>query len=269
MKKTILLIISCFHLLAAISVRAQSTDTVIARVTYKFSHIRDTTDLTKVYTHKMVLILGANSSVYKSHALMLSDSTTLQYLEFTKNLKRMSHIGKNRTGDEIYIDYKKKKAARVDAMVENYYYDIDFPIIKWKIGKETATISGYKCEKATGEWKGRIYEAWFTRQLPYHLGPWKLSGLPGLIINASDLKKQVKFEFIEYEKYVGPKWLVELHKEHINTTLAEHIKKKEEYLDDPIAFTSKLIPDVKMVRTGPAYKRAAPINNPIELDNKK
>ena len=60
------------------------------------------------------------------------------------------------------------------------------PIINWKITKESQKILGYTCYKATGKFRGRNYVAWFAPDIPYNLGPWKLGGLPGLILKVDN-----------------------------------------------------------------------------------
>lgn len=65
--------------------------------------------------------------------------------------------------------------------------------LSWILKDEYKTISDYKCQKATVNFRGRSYEAWFTTEIPLPYGPWKLGGLPGLILEVYDLSKEVSF----------------------------------------------------------------------------
>jgi GLPGLI family protein len=72
----------------------------------------------------------------------------------------------------------------------------DAPQIDWQIDeKQVREIGGYQCKLAVGEFRGRVYEAWFAPEIPINAGPWKLAGLPGLILEARDRKGIIQFVF--------------------------------------------------------------------------
>nr|WP_243389542.1 GLPGLI family protein [Flavobacterium cyanobacteriorum] len=71
---------------------------------------------------------------------------------------------------------------------------------KWDIKDETRIIGGLKCQKATTFFKGRDYVVWFTTEITTFFGPWKLNGLPGLIVLANDKRNEVYFEITEVLK---------------------------------------------------------------------
>jgi len=66
-------------------------------------------------------------------------------------------------------------------------------LINWKITTDTKQIGKFLCRKAIGDFRGRRYEAWYTKELPISFGPFKLHGLPGAILEAYDTKKEVIF----------------------------------------------------------------------------
>jgi GLPGLI family protein len=48
---------------------------------------------------------------------------------------------------------------------------------------------------------GRDYKAWFTNEIPVSDGPYKFYGLPGLIVEIEDSKKQYTFELVSYKTF--------------------------------------------------------------------
>lgn len=74
-------------------------------------------------------------------------------------------------------------------------YEEDIKLI-WDITTEKKLIGDYSCSKATTKYGGRVWEAWFTNDIPLVAGPYKFSGLPGLIIEISDVKKNYQFSLL-------------------------------------------------------------------------
>ena len=58
--------------------------------------------------------------------------------------------------------------------------------MKWKMLGKDSVIAGYPCQLAETNFRGRTWKAWFTLDIPIPNGPWKLGGLPGLILKATD-----------------------------------------------------------------------------------
>jgi len=71
------------------------------------------------------------------------------------------------------------------ASAYNTYEEV-IPKQEWAINMDSVmTILGMECHKATTKFRGRVWEVWFTEEIPISLGPWKLGGLPGLILKAT------------------------------------------------------------------------------------
>lgn len=58
------------------------------------------------------------------------------------------------------------------------------PDIDWKISGETAMIRGFECQKAECDLSGHHWTVWFCEEIPSAYGPWKLQGLPGVVVKA-------------------------------------------------------------------------------------
>ena len=77
--------------------------------------------------------------------------------------------------------------------VDWFKYSEPIPALQWKIEGKDSVIAGYHCQAATTSLRGRRWRAWFTLDIPVSDGPWKLCGLPGLILRATD--EQGYFDF--------------------------------------------------------------------------
>jgi GLPGLI family protein len=119
-----------------------------------------------------------------------------------KNKDEMGAFIVDPVGQGVYKNFVKKKMQfRKLFLSEAYTVDEpSFPSLKWEIFAETKNFNNIKCQKAVTKFRGRRYTAWFAPSIPIQDGPWKLSGCPGLILEAYDDTDEVLFLFagIEY-----------------------------------------------------------------------
>lgn len=86
---------------------------------------------------------------------------------------------------EVWRNYPEGKITVRDAIPPIIYEAQEaLEPIKWKLSEDTLTVCGYLCKKATCELHGRKWTAHYSEEIPTSAGPWKLCGLPGLIIEA-------------------------------------------------------------------------------------
>ena len=86
-----------------------------------------------------------------------------------------------------------------------FVYSDSVPSITWEFSPEgSISILGYECNKATADFAGRTYTAWFASELPLPFGPYKFGGLPGLILKIEDYEKQFVWEAVGFEKSNAP-----------------------------------------------------------------
>src|SRR5580658_9181420 len=307
MKKHIPLAVSL--LAVFISAEGQKPDTAWMTVHYKFIWVIDTTNRAHPYTENMVLFVGKRASAYRSYdALEYEQQFKKAYAEAVASSPDGNPMI-NRRGvgsSQQYYQYpaEQKLFTKNNVMVTDYLIEGPMPSIDWKIGGDTATFGGLHCQKATGHFGGRDYIVWFCPDLPVHSGPWKLNGLPGLIVDAQDTKNEVVFKFDGVEKTFPfvkdqstagntdeknePAILVGLNDDPnliqpparlVKTTQKEFDKLYATMQKDPAAFANAINasnsqsggPDHPRVMVGPKGSRppgSVVGNNPVELPEK-
>lgn len=258
---------------------AQKEDKVLARISYNFSHVRDTLQRNNPYTEDMLLIIGKNASIYTSFERIKRGLA---------NYKRQANTPfKPITLIDYYYFAKENEFYTREKVLTEYMAKEVAPKINWKITKDTASFSGLHCQKATTSFKGRKWTAWFAPELPFASGPWKLNGLPGLIIAANDDKNEVKFSLTGIDNLNNPELLTTLGIPADNfyygpmikfptdaklTTKAELDKLRALRDQDPIGFVKAANPgDSRTVVIGGSTTGIVHniINNPIELPESK
>ena len=58
------------------------------------------------------------------------------------------------------------------------------PEIVWTLTDDTLTVGGYYCQTAMATHRGVAWTVCYTEEIPSSAGPWRLRGLPGLIVKA-------------------------------------------------------------------------------------
>jgi GLPGLI family protein len=125
-----------------------------------------------------------------------------------EKLNQEVNSGANKKDDKLYIVPKKTKLIFKDyekkQMISNERISLDSYIVKdsleniiWKTYSDEKTILGYICKKAETHFRGRDYVVFYTDNIKVSDGPWKLSGLPGLILEASTKDNFIHFEALK------------------------------------------------------------------------
>ena len=245
-------IIIIVFLCSIISVNAQKQlDISYLECSYRFTLMKDTIGKIKtVRSSDMRLLIGNKYSKFYSHTTFLSDSarTSKSRVEreklFENNAIGIIELLKQYPLDEsyeIYKDYEKNTIVSTDMIPPSNHVLYNEPIHKqnWKILNETKQIAGYNCQKATCRFRGRNYEAWFTREIPVNEGPWKFNGLPGLIVKVYDIKEHYDFELYMVQKVTKPiifnyfEILDNIQYQEIS--IKDYIKVKRNYIKNPYA----------------------------------
>jgi GLPGLI family protein len=124
---------------------------------------------------------------YSSYSALNADSRSMMV-----KVSQYDSIGKI-----VYRNFNSKTIILRQTAIKPlsaFTVEDEWGAIPWKLHEDTQEILGYECKKATGYFRGRTYTAWFAPELKFSYGPWKLFGLPGIILSAKDDSN--KFSFI-------------------------------------------------------------------------
>ena len=87
----------------------------------------------------------------------------------------------------VLTDTEKTEVVSLEPLYP-YRYMTHEPLAKveWELADDTLTINELFCQRAVGKLYGKSWTVWYTEEIPSSAGPWKLRGLPGLIVKAED-----------------------------------------------------------------------------------
>ncbi len=156
-------------------------------------------------------------------------------------------------------------------MRDAYIYQEDSQM-NWKILPETTKIGDYSTQKAELEFGGRTWFAWFTTEIPFQDGPYKFSGLPGLIVKVEDSKGDYSFDLKETKKVAAPATF-ERRGQAINVKRTAFLKQQEQFRKNPasqmgqqrMSFQPTSDPNQRKQMEDRMKQEFSKNNNPIEL----
>jgi len=122
---------------------------------------------------------------------------------------------------------------------KDLYYEEPIAKKDWKLEEGDTTIIGYPCKKASCRFRGRTWHCWYAMDIPFSEGPWKLDGLPGMILKAQDEKNQFIMECIGIKKDVNKPMISKLAK-RVKTT-PQYVEKLRNLKEKNWAAFKKLV----------------------------
>jgi len=209
--------------------------------------------LNKNFSEKelMNLDISKEGSNFYSNEKFISDSLTnteFKKAEAIKSTNINIDLGKIKKNPKVGFSITKKypdfQTVLHTSISGDPYAIEENEKITWKILPETKEIEGIKVQKATTNFIGRKWIAWFADEIQFQDGPYKFYGLPGLILSLEDVNEDHIFKFVgskklnyspvlnddlgEKEFLISPKKFKELWKEYLN----DPSKKMRQLLSD-------------------------------------
>lgn len=167
---------------------------------YTYSWCNDTTGtLEDNYTSDQMLLQIAQNglSKFSSYKNLTVDSILMKITD--EQLFEAASEGKLANGEfmTIFKNYPAGKLTHTEKICMDWFrYEEDLPEMKWELTDSVTNVLGYECRGAKCDFRGREWMAFYCEDIPIMDGPWKLYGLPGLIMKASDKDGHYNFECI-------------------------------------------------------------------------
>lgn len=242
-------------------------DTTLLRLRYQMTWVPDTLKPDETRENIMMLQVGHTISKWSDYHIFLGDSTWNAMVR-TKSarsevLTRVTSIEARAIPIKIFRNLPEGRTTTIDRIpfsAYRYVEDNDDP--EWQLKSDSDSIQGYLCYKASTTYHGRTYTVWYTSEIPVGQGPWKLGGLPGMILKAVDDKGHYTFECIAIEQpsWIDPIYTIDYTPFDIRKDQFFRLQKR--YYDNPAA----QVENTGMIKSElPASARKARPYNPIEL----
>ena len=178
--------IAFLMILCIICASAQTKDSIdVSKFTAGYYFVTNTTDKegnAVCDTLHTVLMAGGNVNKtmgYYTHKYKILNEDKREYYDEYQR-EGMAHV------PAIFVSLADKKMEVKEDVPPHHYAYQESGDLQWTLLDDTLTISGYLCHKAHTAYGGRTWYAYYTEDIPSSAGPWKLNGLPGLILKAED-----------------------------------------------------------------------------------
>ena len=183
---------------------ATPVDTARYKVTYSLKY-KFHPDQRDAYNDTRIVQIGKHRVKDYSDIINYFDSLATEQVR--RGAESYSNVSGNPWPLEIIRPIRGEKADLKYRLSTSafFVYPDPVPSLEWSFNdEETDSIIGYDCRKATVEFAGRSYIAWFTPEIPLPFGPYKFGGLPGLILKLEDAERQYIWVAVGFERDNAP-----------------------------------------------------------------
>lgn len=151
-------------------------------------HFKSDSTKNKFDSIKVILDVGKENTKFYDMEFLRIDSIRKNTLENWTMNSPSQQLTKRKKGSSINQNYRDN--------LFDYFLIESKDEMKWKIFPEIKKGGEYNLQKATTDFGGRHWIAWFCTEIPINEGPYKFQGLPGLIFEISDFGNNYSYKLI-------------------------------------------------------------------------
>jgi GLPGLI family protein len=178
------------------------------------------------------MLVGDNYSVFANVGAIDIDSAMVSYkhLDVGTTIKRAVRLQQKSKSDflcgyKIYKNHRENTFQFLDDFGKKNSVKVEGSIkFNWELERGDTTILNYRCNKATVNFGGRRFVAWYCVDMPIMAAPYKFHGLPGLVMSVYDTEKQHIFRITNISKLQYVKPIYRYKKDYIKISAERFVK---------------------------------------------
>lgn len=237
-----LIFLSCCF---SIRLQAQEADDELVLSVRYDATFRTYEEQPKHYEDEKVLEIGKNHSIFYGFSNTrrdeVKDSIMSRGGTLSDVLNAYDKLGLklSKQSYKVLKNFSSRgKLTYTDIAIKSFKYVEDMERPSWKMLEGDTVVCEYPCQKAQTLFRGRTWTVWFTPEIPISEGPWKLYGLPGLILQAADATGSFTFQCTAIRQGKGES-MKKLKGKFINCTPSELREMHALIGKDPMAYAQK------------------------------
>lgn len=238
---------------------------------YKYTYINDKETLKKNEALTL-LSIGKDYNKFYDYNRFL----------YERALDSINKSKTNYTINDVNYLFKFRRKVKFKPIIFGQFFDGEFQFVfqnnihtnkfqynygkyklDWKLNSNTKKIGNYYCKEAILNYAGRKWIAYYTEDIPLNDGPFLFNGLPGLILEIFDDKKEHYFVAEAIDNIPNS---IYIHKERkiIKTSRKEFYKAEMNFHKNPELYVEKVYSSPGVEDTSFIHKELP--YNPIELE---
>lgn len=248
--------------------RQDSIDQKVLTVQYDMEALTDLSKPDQPIKETMRLDIGRKSSRFYSYTAAVRDSVLKAGMNngaSTETISQHAKQYKSVWSEQTFKGYPEGHMTTLDEIagdISRLRCEEKEEKPEWKLTADTLTLLGYRCTRATTQFKGRQWTAWFTPDIPVSEGPWKLCGLPGMILKAEDAEGHYRFAANGIEQCRNTAPIIFGGKDYESVNRKQYNKVHERFFADPMGFITGSMPNVKIAIKD---EHGQPAKNPKDM----
>lgn len=174
---------------------ADTLDTASLRIVYRLTYVGAPKDAPR--SSRWGLLVGSRNTRFYNLMYERADSALSEWHKRNDRILVVPQITLEPVG-EVFRDCKKNEFRVIQRFPFQNSYVVEYEesaiVPEWSLYSDTDTVGSYACRQARIDYGGRTWTAWYAPEIPINAGPWKLFGLPGLILRVVDDTGTYAFE---------------------------------------------------------------------------